>query len=91
MLRVCTSTSHFDLLYNTVYRILEKDPLARSIFLELLEEFVSDGLLDQPPPALIHDFLSHLIAEGSPYGRRLISFFRAIEPIRKRSYECAHR
>uniref|UniRef100_A0A914D570 Vacuolar protein sorting-associated protein 8 central domain-containing protein n=1 Tax=Acrobeloides nanus TaxID=290746 RepID=A0A914D570_9BILA len=64
LLRVCTSTSHFDLLYNTVYRRLEKDPLARSIFLELMEEFISEGLLDQPPPALIHDFLSHLIAEG---------------------------
>uniref|UniRef100_A0A915CMM3 Vacuolar protein sorting-associated protein 8 central domain-containing protein n=1 Tax=Ditylenchus dipsaci TaxID=166011 RepID=A0A915CMM3_9BILA len=54
--RACVATSHFNLLYNTVYPRLEKDPLSRSIFLELLDEIISDELLDQPPASLFSQF-----------------------------------
>lgn len=57
-------SSHFDLLYNTIYRRLEADPLAKQVFLELLEEFVAESQLFEPPPTLMSDYLAYLIAEG---------------------------
>lgn len=62
--RACISTSHFDLLYNEVYIQLALNPLLKSTFLELLDVFVLDGQLDQPPPILVNDYLAHLAAEG---------------------------
>ncbi|KAI1733179.1 golgi CORVET complex core vacuolar protein 8 domain-containing protein [Ditylenchus destructor] len=62
--RACIATSHFDLLYNTIYPHLEKDPLSKTIFLELLDEFIVEGQLDAPPPSLVHDYLTHLSSEG---------------------------
>lgn len=64
LIRLCVSTCHFDLLYNTVYRRVEKDGLAKGVFLEAIEEAVVEGRLDQPPPALVHDYLDYLAAEG---------------------------
>jgi vacuolar protein sorting-associated protein 8 len=62
LLRACVATSHFQLLYDEVHRRVEKDLLSRQIFLELLEELVVEGRLDQPPPALVHAYLSQLLA-----------------------------
>ncbi|KAH7731097.1 Protein C42C1.4 a [Aphelenchoides avenae] len=64
LVRVCVSTSHYDLLYNTVFRRLEKDCLSRTILFDVLDEYFAEGLLDQPPPALVHDYLAHLVSEG---------------------------
>uniref|UniRef100_A0A183BV41 Vps8 domain-containing protein n=1 Tax=Globodera pallida TaxID=36090 RepID=A0A183BV41_GLOPA len=64
LIRACISTSHFELLYGTLYDQLQKDSLCRPIFLELLEEFVLDGQLDRPPPGLVNDYLAYLLAEG---------------------------
>uniref|UniRef100_A0A0M3IMQ5 Vps8 domain-containing protein n=1 Tax=Ascaris lumbricoides TaxID=6252 RepID=A0A0M3IMQ5_ASCLU len=52
LLHTCVTTSRFDLLYNTIYPRLEKDPLSKTIFFEFLDEVVLDGLLDNPPPSL---------------------------------------
>ncbi|VDM43800.1 unnamed protein product [Toxocara canis] len=65
LLRTCVTTSRFDLLYNTIYPRLEKDPLSRTIFFEFLDEVVLDGLLDNPPPSLVSDYLQNLVAEGN--------------------------
>ncbi|KAL3068580.1 hypothetical protein niasHT_030871 [Heterodera trifolii] len=64
LIRACISTSHFELLYGTVYGQLQKDSLCRPIFLELLEEFVLDSQLDRPPPGLVNDYLAYLLSEG---------------------------
>uniref|UniRef100_A0A914H7N1 Vacuolar protein sorting-associated protein 8 central domain-containing protein n=1 Tax=Globodera rostochiensis TaxID=31243 RepID=A0A914H7N1_GLORO len=64
LIRACISTSHFELLYGTVYDQLQKDSLCRPIFLELLEEFVLERQLDRPPPGLVNDYLAYLLAEG---------------------------
>lgn len=62
--RVCIFTSHFDLLYNSVYSLLKADSVSKTIFLELLDDFVIENQLDQPPPELVHDYLAHLRSEG---------------------------
>jgi hypothetical protein len=64
LIRSCVISSHFDLLYNTIYRRLEADPLAKQVFLELLEEFVADSQLYDPPPTLVNDYLNYLLSEG---------------------------
>lgn len=55
VIRVCVVTGQLDLLYETIAPCLQKDPLLRAVFLELLEEFVLDGQIERPPP------VNHLI------------------------------
>ncbi|KHJ97874.1 hypothetical protein OESDEN_02146 [Oesophagostomum dentatum] len=43
---------------------VEGDVMSRSIFLESLDEFILDGTLEMPPPALVSEYLSHLASEG---------------------------
>ncbi|KAI6234604.1 hypothetical protein M3Y99_00779100 [Aphelenchoides fujianensis] len=64
LIRACVMTSNFKHLYELVYRRLEADPLSKTAFMELLEEFVVEGQLFDPPPALIRDYLAYLSAEG---------------------------
>lgn len=64
LLRACISTSHFNILYYEVYQQLAQNLLLKPIFLELLDEFVREGQLDQPPATLVNDYLAHLAAEG---------------------------
>lgn len=52
------------MLYNCVYHRLKTNELLKCIFLELLDEFVIENQLDQPPPELVHDYLAHLTSEG---------------------------
>lgn len=40
------------------------DPLAKQVFLELLEEFVAESQLFDPPPTLVNEYLAYLINEG---------------------------
>ncbi|VDK61197.1 unnamed protein product [Cylicostephanus goldi] len=44
--------------------LVERDVISRAIFLESLDEFVLDGSLESPPPALVSEYLSHLASEG---------------------------
>ncbi|CAK5073635.1 unnamed protein product [Meloidogyne enterolobii] len=64
LIRACVSTSHFNLLYETIYSRVQKDTLCRSTFLEMLEEFVLENVLFQPPPSLVNDYLNYLLCEG---------------------------
>ncbi|KAK6057198.1 hypothetical protein COOONC_05287 [Cooperia oncophora] len=43
---------------------VERDMLSRYIFLESLDEFVLDGTLESPPPALVSAYITHLASEG---------------------------
>ncbi|VDK73442.1 unnamed protein product [Anisakis simplex] len=65
LIRICVTTSRYDLLYNTIYPRLEKDPLSRTIFFEYLDEIILDGMLDNPPPSLVSEYLQNLILEGN--------------------------
>lgn len=40
------------------------DALARAAFLEQMEEPLLDGLITDPPPSLVSDYLHHLVQEG---------------------------
>ncbi|CAK5073637.1 unnamed protein product [Meloidogyne enterolobii] len=64
LIRACVLTSHFNLLYETIYSRVQKDTLCRSTFLEMLEEFVLENVLFQPPPSLVNDYLNYLLCEG---------------------------
>uniref|UniRef100_A0A915LM23 Vacuolar protein sorting-associated protein 8 central domain-containing protein n=1 Tax=Meloidogyne javanica TaxID=6303 RepID=A0A915LM23_MELJA len=64
LIRACVSTSHFNLLYETIYSRVQKDTLCRSTFLEMLEEFILENVLFQPPPSLVNDYLNYLLCEG---------------------------
>ncbi|MFH4976713.1 hypothetical protein AB6A40_003422 [Gnathostoma spinigerum] len=64
LIKACISTSRFDLLYSVVYPSIEKDPLSKTIFLEFLDDIIIDGLLEDPPPALVAEYLRNLVAEG---------------------------
>ncbi|KAI6236515.1 Vacuolar protein sorting-associated protein 8-like protein [Aphelenchoides besseyi] len=64
LIRACVMSSNFRLLYDTVYRRLEADPLSKNAFMELLEEFVIEGQLYEPPADLIRDYLSYLSTEN---------------------------
>ncbi|CAD5226792.1 unnamed protein product [Bursaphelenchus xylophilus] len=64
LIRVCVEKRYFDLLYDTIYPRIEKDGMAKAIFLEILEEFAVEGRLEYPPPSLVHDLLSYLANEG---------------------------
>ncbi|CAD5219646.1 unnamed protein product [Bursaphelenchus okinawaensis] len=64
LIKVCVEKKYFDILYNTIYPKIEKDGLAKSIFLEILEEHAVEGRLEHPPPELIHDLLTYLVNEG---------------------------
>ncbi|VDO59335.1 unnamed protein product [Haemonchus placei] len=60
---VGTQLVHFSALIIIGFRV-ERDMLSRYIFLESLDEFVLDGTLESPPPALVSAYITHLASEG---------------------------
>ncbi|EYC13580.1 hypothetical protein Y032_0043g795 [Ancylostoma ceylanicum] len=64
LLTVSIGTRSFTSLYEDIWPRVERDVISRSIFLESLDEFVLDGTLESPPPALVSEYLSHLASEG---------------------------
>ncbi|CAJ0603293.1 unnamed protein product [Cylicocyclus nassatus] len=64
LLTVSVGTKSFQCLYEDIWPRVERDVISRSIFLESLDEFVLDGSLESPPPALVSEYLSHLASEG---------------------------
>ncbi|KAK6015651.1 hypothetical protein OSTOST_18897, partial [Ostertagia ostertagi] len=64
LLTVCVGTRMYGYLYDEIWPRVERDMLSRYIFLESLDEFVLDGTLDSPPPALVSAYITHLASEG---------------------------
>ncbi|KAK6747751.1 hypothetical protein RB195_000755 [Necator americanus] len=64
LLTTAIGTKSFTSLYDDIWPRVERDVISRSIFLESLDEFVLDGSLESPPPALVSEYLSHLASEG---------------------------
>ncbi|CAI4228447.1 unnamed protein product [Auanema sp. JU1783] len=53
-----------DVLFEYSWSRIEKDPLARTVLLEMLDEWVLDQALYDAPPLIISAYLTHLSAEG---------------------------
>ncbi|KAK5986581.1 Vacuolar protein sorting-associated protein 8 [Trichostrongylus colubriformis] len=64
LLTVCVGTQMYTFLYGEIWPRVERDVLSRYIFLESLDEFVLDGTLWSPPPALVSAYMNHLASEG---------------------------
>ncbi|GMT24491.1 hypothetical protein PFISCL1PPCAC_15788, partial [Pristionchus fissidentatus] len=64
LLRVSVGSRLFDVVYDEIYPVLEKDSLSKAVLLEYLDEYVLDGALERPPPLIVSDYLSNLINEG---------------------------
>ncbi|KAF8373820.1 vps-8 [Pristionchus pacificus] len=64
LLRVSVGSRLFDVLYDEIYPVLEKDSLSKAVLLEYLDDYVLDGALERPPPVIVSDYLSNLINEG---------------------------
>nr|CDJ80772.1 Hypothetical protein CBG06265 [Haemonchus contortus] len=64
LLTVSVGTQLYNYLYEEIWPRVERDMLSRYIFLESLDEFVLDGTLESPPPALVSAYITHLASEG---------------------------
>ncbi|GMR50228.1 hypothetical protein PMAYCL1PPCAC_20423, partial [Pristionchus mayeri] len=64
LLRVSVGSRLFDMLYDEIYPVLEKDNLSKAVLLEYLDDYILDGALERPPPVIVSDYLSNLINEG---------------------------
>ncbi|VDL80541.1 unnamed protein product [Nippostrongylus brasiliensis] len=64
LLTICIGSEMFTFLYEDIWPRVERDVLSRYIFLESLDEFVLDGALESPPPALVSAYITHLASEG---------------------------
>lgn len=53
-------TDNYDILYDSIYRRLERDSIAKPIFFDFLEEYLLEDRLHLLPPSLVHDYLSYL-------------------------------
>lgn len=64
ILKVCVTGGLLDFLYTTCWDRLCMDAISKTVFLDHLDEYVLDGVLINPPPPLVNEYLQHLAAEG---------------------------
>lgn len=64
ILRICVTGGLLDFLYTTCWDRLSMDSISKTVFLDNLDEYVLDGVLQDPPPPLANEYLQHLANEG---------------------------
>ncbi|PAV62696.1 hypothetical protein WR25_20424 [Diploscapter pachys] len=64
LMHICLIGKLYHIFYNEVWPKLESEPLARTVFFELLDEYILDDLVTSPPPQLISEYITYLVSEG---------------------------
>lgn len=60
----CITLQREDILYDHLYPRFADDQIAKSVFLECLDDYIANNVLTDLPPAIVQDYFGNLEREG---------------------------